>query len=137
MSFTWRLRMPNLSNRNRSCYQLIPFLRRSAICSLLSFFMGITSLDSTLSRIKYQSISTCLIRSWNTRLFAIWWAAWLSQNKGDGAGRWIPRSLRNHLTHNISLKVEPIARYFASAEKNETQQIVSLVSRISGHLLIR
>jgi len=67
-------------------------------------------------RVRWQSISMCLVRSWKTKLWAIWIELWLSQYIGVG---WEIETLifaSNQHNQTISLVVDVIAWYFASVE---------------------
>jgi len=71
-------------------------------------------------RVRWQSISMCLVRSWKTKLWAIWIELWLSQYIGVGWERKTHISASNQHNQTISLVVDIIAWYFASVEDWET-----------------
>jgi len=71
-------------------------------------------------RVRWQSISMCLVRSWKTELWAIWIELWLSQYIGVGWEKEIPISASNQRNQTISLVVDTMARYSASVDDWET-----------------
>lgn len=72
-----------------------------------------------LSCTAWQSISICLVHSWNMRFEAICIAAWLSQNRLVGLIRWISRSSSNWCIQQVSIVVSAIALYSTSADDRE------------------
>lgn len=72
-----------------------------------------------LSRIKWQSISIFLVRSWKTGLVARWIAESLSQNITASVGTVTCKSLRSWIMHKTSLVVVANARYSASVEERD------------------
>lgn len=75
--------------------------------------------DVILSRMKWQSISICFVRSWKIGLFAICIAARLSQYITAGVVQTTWKSIGNCLIQITSLTVAPRALYSASAEERE------------------
>ena len=74
---------------------------------------------ATLSRIKWQSISTCLKCSWNVGLVDRWIAAWLSQKtmvELTSTSKCFNRPTSQETSLAIAVKV----RYSASADDRET-----------------
>ena len=71
-------------------------------------------------RVRWQSISMCLVRSWKTELWAIWIELWLSQYIGVGWEKEIPISASNQRNQTISLVVDAMTRYSASVDDWET-----------------
>lgn len=71
------------------------------------------------SQTKWQSISMCLVCSWNIEFLAICKAAWLSQNMGTGVVIDNPRSPTKRTSQEISAKTLRRARYSASVEDKE------------------
>ena len=71
-------------------------------------------------RVRWQSISMCLVRSWKTELWAIWIELWLSQYIGVGWESETPISASNQRNQIISLVVDIIARYSALVDDWET-----------------
>jgi len=69
---------------------------------------------------KWQSISKCLVRSWNTRLAAIWRALWFSQKRTGSLEHWMLRSLSRYRIHWSSQVAEARAWYSASKDDLET-----------------
>ena len=76
--------------------------------------------DCTFSRTKWQSISMCFVRSWNTRFAAIWRAAWLSQQRIAGFEWLTPSSFSNERSQVSSQVAFAIDLYSASADDLET-----------------
>jgi len=68
-------------------------------------------------RVRWQSISMCLVRSWKTKLWAIWIELWLSQYIGVGWEKKTLISASNQCNQTISLVVDAIAE----AKGNWTQ----------------
>lgn len=73
-----------------------------------------------LSLMKWQSISICLVLSWNIGVTANCIAELLSQKTKVGWSDCTPKSLSNCLNQIISLVTDPIALYSASVELLET-----------------
>ena len=65
-------------------------------------------------RIKWQSISMCFMRSWNTSLWAIWIALWLSQLMIVEVEWVTPMFSSNQRSQRSSWVVSARARYSAS-----------------------
>ena len=76
--------------------------------------------ENIFSLIKWQSTSMCLVLSWNTRLDAIWSAAWLSRMTFIFAPPPNFNSCNNCFNHTNSHVARAIARYSASALDLET-----------------
>ena len=76
----------------------------------------------SFSLTKWQSISKCLVLSWNTGLTVIWMTIWLSQKRTGTLGLWMCRSLSRYKIHWSShvAEVEAKAWYSASEEDLET-----------------
>ena len=71
----------------------------------------------TVSLMKWQSISICLVLSWKIGLEAMCMVAWLSQKSKVEVDKEIWKSVNNCQSHNNSLAVAAIALYSASAEE--------------------
>ena len=84
--------MDNSENKEETGSGLV---KRSASWCLERIGMSLTTWAATLSLIKWQSISMCLVLSWKEGLEAIWIAAWLSQNKRVGEESENPKSFNN------------------------------------------
>jgi len=114
----WRLRMPNLLVRNENWWEPRALVKRSASCSLEEICAVAMDPDLIQSRIKWQSISICFVRSWCTELATIWMAARLSQYN------WVEirtiKSWNKVRSQIISQAVVAIERYSTSAEERET-----------------
>ena len=73
-----------------------------------------------LSRMKWQSISICLVLSWKTGLAVICKVALLSQCNNVGFECNIHKSFNNEHNQDNSQQVPVIARYSASTEESDT-----------------
>ena len=73
-----------------------------------------------LSLTKWQSISMCFVLSWNTRLAAIWIAAWLSENNKASFVWGIPRSWSKDFSQMTSHTTNAMALYSASTKDLDT-----------------
>jgi len=71
-------------------------------------------------RVRWQSISMCLVCSWKTELWAFWIELWLSQYIGVGWEMKTPISVSNQRNQTIPLVVDVMARYSASVDDWET-----------------
>jgi hypothetical protein len=91
------------------------FVKTSAICSLVPTKGIHTIPSSSLSLMKCRSISTCLVLSCCTRLFAMFIAALLSQYNMMGLSSNNPNSSSNLRSYNSSLTPWAMALYSASA----------------------
>jgi len=60
-------------------------------------------------RVRWQSNSMCLVRSWKTKLWAIWIELWLSQNIEVGWEKKTRISASNQRNQTISLVVDAMA----------------------------
>jgi len=69
--------------------------------------------DTIFSRMKWQSISMCLVLSWKTRLELIWRAAWLSHISVIGLTSPNCNSLSNCLSQTSSQVAEAMTLYSA------------------------
>ena len=67
-------------------------------------------------RVRWQSISMCLIRSWKIELWAIWKELWLSLFIRVGWERETLISASNQHNQTIYLVVDAITQYSASVE---------------------
>lgn len=76
--------------------------------------------DWMCCRMKWQSISMCLVRSWNTGLAAMWMAARLSQKNGTVPACLTSKCYNNMRNHMILHVVLAVTRYSTSAEERET-----------------
>ena len=74
---------------------------------------------NTLSWIKWQLISICLVLSWKARFPAIKIADWLAQCIDIGIGVVMPKSCTKDCNHTISLVVAAIAWYLDSTFEQE------------------
>lgn len=70
-------------------------------------------------RTKWQSSSTCLVRSWKTEFFAMWMADLLSECRGMGKDGEMVRSESRRTSQVSSATTRRIDRYSASAEDRE------------------
>lgn len=70
-------------------------------------------------RTKWQSKSTCFVRSWNTGFFAIWIAALLSEWSETGSDGLTVRSERRRTSQVISATTRHIERYSTSADERD------------------
>jgi len=71
-------------------------------------------------RVRWQSISMCLVHSWKTELWAIWIELLLSQYIGVWWERKTLISVSNQYNQTISLVVDVISQYSTSVEDWET-----------------
>jgi len=67
-------------------------------------------------RVRWQSISMCLVRSWKTELWAIWIELWLSQYIGVWWEKETLISASNQHNQTISLVVDAMTRYSISVD---------------------
>ena len=116
----WRSVMPNLHRKWWKSSWPKALVKMSAICSCDDVWTAVKRPDRILSRIMWQSISICLLRSWNNGLWAMRRANWLSQCKLKGSGWEIPKSARSCFNQLSSQVVTAMARYSASAEERAT-----------------
>ena len=86
--------------------------REDETCKVLSKLAWI------LSQMKWQSTLICFFLSWNTRLAAIWRAAWLSQKSTEAVGCGMQRSWSKAKSQVSPQVATAIALY--SAEERET-----------------
>jgi len=112
--------MPNLRNKNSYCCFPKAFVNISASCNDDITNLVVILPATMASRIKWQSTSICLVRSWNTGFCDIWRADWLSQWRDIGVGWDTPRLSSKALSLVNSHVVMAIDRYSASAEERET-----------------
>ena len=70
-------------------------VRMSASWSVVGTYSGLITRWFTLSLVKWQSTSTCLVRSWWTGFTAMARAAWLSHLSVTGAVDFVPSSSSN------------------------------------------
>lgn len=99
---------------------LIALVSKSAGCCLVPTNDSCRLPSLILSRTKWQSISMCLVRSWNTGLFAMWIADTLSQKSWATASHFIPKSCKRYWKKVMSLLALAMERYSAVAEERET-----------------
>jgi hypothetical protein len=81
-------------------------------------------------RVKWQSISMCLVRSWKTEWWAIWIEFWLSQYIGVGWESETLISASNQRNQIISSVVDVITRYSVLVEDWETVNYFLLFQEI-------
>ena len=96
------------------------FVRITATCRLEEMWIGLISLAYNFSLTTWQSISMCLVRSWNTEFSAICRANWLLQKSKAGREWSIFRSASEYFSHMTSQVVEARALYSTSTEDLET-----------------
>jgi hypothetical protein len=77
-------------------------------------------------RVRWQSISMCLVRSWKTKLWAIWIELWLSQYIGVGWEKKTLISASNQRNQTISL-VEDV---MAEAKQLQRQNINTKLQKL-------
>lgn len=76
----------------------------------------------------------CLGCSWKTGLLGMWWAAWLSQNNGDGPREVTSSSFNCQQSQRTLLTVEAMDRY-STSRTNKKLHIGFMFSTIQENLL--
>lgn len=84
----------SLHQRNNGRSADRPLVRRSIGCWAVEINWSCKSRDTTFSRTKWKSISTCLVHPWKTRYRASWIANWLSHSNRGALGRKTNKSRR-------------------------------------------
>jgi len=89
----------NLDNKLLKGCGRSALVKKSTICSFDEIGNSLRTLAWSFSRTIWQSISKCLVRSWNTGFAAIWRAVWLSQYMTGVLVHLICKSWRTYRIH--------------------------------------
>jgi hypothetical protein len=103
------MKYPNFGDDNA-------LVRKSASCSFVEIGSSFKTPFCNFSLIKWQSISRCLVLSWNTGLEAMCIALWLSQYKTGGLLQVAFKSCKRYNNHCSSQTAEARDLYSASDE---------------------
>jgi len=114
------LTIPNLDSKLLKGWGRRDLVKKSPTWSFEETGNSLRTPAWTFSLTIWQSISKCLVRSWNTRLAAMWIALRLSQYITGFFVHWIFKSFIKYNSHCISHEVEASALYSASEEDLDT-----------------
>ena len=109
------LTIPILQTRLENWLNPSALVSKSASWQCVLTWINLMTFSSILSLTTWQSISICLVLSWNTRFEPICRATWLSQNHKTSKLCSIPISLRKYNIQTISQVATAIALYSTSA----------------------
>jgi len=122
---------PNLNNKELKGWGRRDLVKKSAswFCEEIgrSFMIPAASFSLTM----WQSISKCLVLSWNTGLADIWRALWLSQYNTGTLVHVICRSFKRYNSHWSSQVAAPRALYSALEEDLETMSYFLVLHEIN------
>ena len=96
----------SLPTRKRKQEMECALVRKSAICKEEGTKGKVMVPCLRWWRVRWQSISMCLVRSWKTELWVIWIELWLSQYIGVGWEKKTLISTSNQRNQTISLVVD-------------------------------
>ena len=112
--------IPNLLSRFENRGEPNDLVKTSVGCFDVDIWKVLTVPAWTFSLTRWQSISMCFVRSWNTGIDAMWSAAWLSNKNLAGCECSIPRSCKMYWSQVISQQTDAMEPYSASALERET-----------------